>query len=240
MEPGVFSESFKIRAIEVDASGKATLPAVSNLLQEVAGNHALELQFDITDLHKQGLTWVLHRMHIKMDSYPDWRDTVVVETWPAAGDAFRAYRDYKIMDSDGQVHGVALSYWMMINLETRRPVRMPKEVLDLRLSGRDHVLPIRNDRIAIKQDWEPKSTFHARKSDLDMNQHVNNVTYVQWICDTMSSESSTIKEMNIQFLLESRAGDELSCLSNTGDGSNYFMLKNASTEKPVAIASVII
>lgn len=238
MEIGIYTESFKIRANEVDASGRATLPAICNLLQEVAGNHALELEFDITDLHKQNLTWVLHRMHIQMHSYPEWRKRITIETWPAAGDALRAYRDYRILDDQGKELGVALSYWMMINMDSRRPTRMPQEVLDLRLSGREHTLPIQNDRISTKVDWEDVTSFHVRKSDLDMNKHVNNVTYIQWICDACGDTEYRIKEMDIQFLQESIEGDQLICSKHNEANNCTYLLSHHSTNKALAVARI--
>lgn len=57
------------------------------------------------------------------------------------------YRNYRILNEEGNLIGVCLSYWMMINLKTRKPTRMPKDVLDLRLSDIDHVLPVKSDRI---------------------------------------------------------------------------------------------
>lgn len=203
-----YSESFKIRASEVNQTGRATLPAICALFQEVAGNHALKLNFDITQLHEQGLTWVLHRMDIKIDRFPEWRETITIETWPAAGDALRAYRDYQILDSEGNQLGVCLSYWMMINLKTRRPTRMPKEVLELRLSEIDHVLPVKSDRIKSFDKTDAEKKFTVRSSDLDMNNHVNNARYVEWMLETFDDQkASMINQIDIMFLQESIEGD---------------------------------
>lgn len=205
-----YSEQFKIRASEVDTNGKATLPALCSLFQEVAGNHALKLSFDITQLHKKKLTWVLHRMDIKIDRFPEWRETITIETWPAAGDALRAYRDYRILDEAGKQIGCCLSYWMMINIETRRPTRMPKEVLELRLSEIEHVLPVKASRMKPfdTERADAEAHFTVRKSDLDMNDHVNNARYVEWMLETFEGEkASKIHRIDIMFVQESTAGE---------------------------------
>lgn len=202
------SETFTIRASEVGSRGQITLPSLCSLFQEVAGNHALKLNFDITQLHEQGLTWVLHRMDIKINRYPNWREKITIETWPAAGDALRAYRDYRILDEEGNQIGACLSYWMMINLNTRKPTRMPQEVLDLRLSDKEHVLPVKSDRIYPFEEADLKKKFVVRKSDLDMNEHVNNARFVEWLMETYDEEKAyLIKNMDIMFMRESRAGD---------------------------------
>ncbi len=205
-----YRESFKIRANEVDHDGNATLPAICNLLQEVAGNHALLLNFDITDLFKKNLTWVLHRLHVKVLRYPKWREEIVVETWPSRGDALRAYRDFKITNIEGEVLALSLSYWMMINLENRRPVRMPEEVLNMSFRE-DHTLDVKNDRIKLTVDLMPCAQFKVRKADLDMNHHVNNVNYIQWMCDSLPENAGNISELDVQFLMEALLDDTIEC-----------------------------
>ncbi|MBD3615140.1 MAG: acyl-[acyl-carrier-protein] thioesterase [Gracilimonas sp.] len=224
----IHSESFKIRASEVDQNGKATLPAICSLFQEVAGNHALKLNFDITQLHDQNLTWVLHRMDIKIDRYPNWREKITIETWPAAGDALRAYRNYRILNEEGNLIGVCLSYWMMINLKTRKPTRMPKDVLDLRLSDIDHVLPVKSDRIMPFEETNVEKKFVVRESDLDMNKHVNNARFVEWLMETYNNDKAyLIKNLDIMFMQESHFGDIIISERKDEEYQNYrHQLKN--------------
>lgn len=206
----IYSEDFTIRASEVDTSGKITCASIFSLFQEVAGNHALILNFDITDLHKKGLTWVLHRMDIKMSRFPKWRESITVETWPAAGDALRAYRNYRIIDANGKILGLCLSYWMMINMETRRPTRMTEDILNTRLSDREHVLPVRSDKIPKFEEPSSQKKILVRRSDLDMNQHVNNARYLEWMQEPLNlGQISRIKKVDIVFMKESVYGDSI-------------------------------
>lgn len=205
-----YSEEFTIRAAEVDQNGKATLGALASLMQEVAGNHASTLNFDITDLQENDLTWVLHRMDIEILRYPDWRESINIETWPNAGDALRAYRDYLITDEEGEVLLRCLSYWMIINMKSRRPSRIPREILELRIGDRDHVLPVKTERPAPEDLVDNESAFHVRRSDLDMNDHVNNARYLEWCLETIPSPTAAeINRADILFMKESRGGDTI-------------------------------
>ena len=207
----IYSENFKIRASEVDTSGKITLSAICSLFQEVAGNHALLLNFDITDLQKQGLTWVLHRMDIKIHRFPTWREAITIETWPAAGDALRAYRNYRILDADKNELGVCLSYWMIINLKSRRPTRMTQDILNTRLADREHVLPVRSDKIPKVDEATSEKKIPVRRSDLDMNKHVNNARYLEWMEEPMNEgQISRVNKVDIVFMRVSVYGDSIS------------------------------
>ncbi len=224
----IHKEHFTIRANEVDLSGKLTLPAICNFFQEVAGNNALQLNFDITDLLSQNMTWVLHRMDINLKEMPNWRETILVETWPAAGDALRAYRNYKLFDNEGNEFGNCLSYWMMINLETRRPVRIPQEVLDTRLTEREHVTPVKSNRISPPEQEDSMTKIKVRRADLDMNNHVNNVRFIEWMLECMPEEEArSVSNFDIVFMHESHAGDVITAqMENTSDSLRKFRLMN--------------
>lgn len=228
----IYTEKFKIRANEVDNNGKITLPAISGLFQEIAGNHALLLNFDITDLHKQGLTWVLHRMDIEVIKLPNWRDEITIETWPAAGDTLRAYRNYRILDQDNNELVVSLSYWMMINLETRRPTRLSDEILNTRLSDREHVLPVKTDRIGKLDETAVHKDIAVRRADLDMNRHVNNVHFLEWMMETLNEgQLARIKKIDIQFIKEAVYGDVInSKMSVKSHDSSLHQLENQKGE----------
>ncbi|MDX1618418.1 MAG: thioesterase [Balneolaceae bacterium] len=203
-----YSESFKIRSSEVRTDGKLKVQNLCDLLQETAGNHALELNFDVTQLHEHSRTWMLHRIDIKIEQYPEWRDRVTVRTWPSSGDSLRAYRDFLVLDSAETVLARALSYWLMIDLESRRPVRIPQEVLEMAPAGAEHVLPVSKGRPSPPENSGIEKIFSIRRSDLDVNDHVNNIRYVEWITETLG-EDDRIERLDIEFKAECGYGNDV-------------------------------
>ena len=230
------TEQFTIRANEVDTSGTLTLPAICTFFQEVAGNNAKALNFDITDMEKQNLTWVLQRMDINMHSSIKWRDTIIVETWPAAGDSLRAYRNYRIVDTNKQEIGHCLSYWMAMNLNTRRPTRIPQSVLDTRFEHRPHVSEVKRNKIKPFTNDGNKKRIIVRRSDLDMNNHVNNVRYCEWMLETVSQDiSQKIKNFEILFLRETFVDEQLISESYIENNGIQFKITN-SNGKVISVA----
>lgn len=235
------TEQFTIRANEVDTNGKLSLPAICNYFQEVAGNNAKDLNFDITDMMENNLTWVLHRMDINLKGKADWRDTVTVETWPASGDALRAYRNYRLLDDKGNEFGNCLSYWMVMNIETRRPTRIPKEVLDTKLAERSHVCAVKSNRIRPFNESGSEKKIIVRKADMDMNNHVNNVRYIEWMLETIPQERiDYFKNFDVIFMQESFVDEDLVSASKTNEtGSIEFKITNSKNEV-LAVANAMI
>lgn len=234
-----YEEEFKIRSSEVAPDGKAKLQSICDLLQETAGNHALNLNFDISQLKEKNLTWVLHRLDVAMDQYPEWRDQITIQTWPSSGDTLRAYRDFLIINAEGVEIGRGLSYWLMIDMTSRRPVRMPKEVLEMAPASTKHVLDVKSDRITVEGAVGESKKFRVRRSDLDVNRHVNNVKYIEWALETLT-DNHGVTEIDIEFRAECTLGESVSSEyiipdNNEGD-INFHKITRSSDQKVAAVA----
>src|SRR5512136_1438306 len=130
-EPLMWSESFRVRASETDARGRASIPAICNWLQEVAGNHATALDWAVDQLTAQGMTWVLSRLRLVLARAPRWREEVRVTTWPGGVQRAWAFREFQITGREGEELGRGTSAWLLLKLATRRPVRPPAPVEEI-------------------------------------------------------------------------------------------------------------
>jgi acyl-ACP thioesterase len=204
----VWTARHAIRASEMDFRGHLSVRALCELLQEAAGNHAQALGVGVDQLIPQGWTWVLREWQFEMDTWPRWRDEVVIETWPSGLNEMVATRDFRLLGGDGRALGRATSRWMVVDFRRRRPVRMPDAVRAIR----------RPERAVLAADTLPRAApddppglavdYRVRFSDLDINEHVNNVSYVEWVLETVPREvlrGATLAAMTIAFRAECRS-----------------------------------
>ncbi|KAI4356365.1 hypothetical protein L6164_000394 [Bauhinia variegata] len=200
-----YKEKFIVRSYEVGINKTATVETIANLLQEVGCNHAQSVGFS-TDgfattptMRKLRLIWVTARMHIEIYKYPAWSDVVEIETWCQGEGRVGTRRDFILKDyATNQVIGRATSKWVMMNQDTRRLQKVSDDVREEYL-----VYCPREPRLAIPE--ENNNSFKKipkledpvqysrvglvpRRADLDMNQHVNNVTYIGWVLESMPQE----------------------------------------------------
>uniref|UniRef100_A0A0D9WLP4 Acyl-[acyl-carrier-protein] hydrolase n=1 Tax=Leersia perrieri TaxID=77586 RepID=A0A0D9WLP4_9ORYZ len=198
----VFRQNFLIRSYEIGADRTASIETLMNHLQETALNHVktaglLGDGFGATpEMSKRNLIWVVSKIQLLVERYPSWGDMVQVDTWVAAAGKNGMRRDWHVRDyNSGQTILRATSVWVMMNKNTRRLSKMPDEV-------RAEIGPYFNGHSAITEEQgeklpKPGSTFDGtdtkqftRKgltpkwSDLDVNQHVNNVKYIGWILES--------------------------------------------------------
>ena len=222
MERGRYQ--FKVRSYECGADGRATLPTVCNFLQEAACLHAASLGFGKGNFAAAGedISWVLTRMVVKMVRYPRWEDEVEVETFPRGGRKIVAWRDFEVKDAKGGTLGVASSEWMIIDLKTRKIHAVPERVFAANDPANAPVLglePFAKFRFPANGGVLRPETFTAMKSQIDLNGHVNNVHYINWMLEPC--ESRCPAEMEIVFRSETFAGDGVRVETAAADGFTY-------------------
>lgn len=239
----------RVRGYEVGPDQRSTMITIANLLQEVASNHAVAMwgrsaEGFATDpaLAESGLIFVMTRLQIQMDKYPKWGDVVEVETWFQESGKLGAQRDWIIKDGiSGIPLGRATSTWVMINMRTRRLSKMPDEIrkrcawyqLDPPANAIDSVYTrLKIPELDIKTAMKGPMQI-ARRSDMDMNGHINNVTYLAWAVETVPLDVYTdahLYQIEVDFKAECHSGDMLCCfadrtttpseLSSNGAGPN--------------------
>ncbi|WCJ38012.1 Oleoyl-acyl carrier protein thioesterase chloroplastic [Euphorbia peplus] len=200
-----YKEKFIVRSYEVGINKTATVETIANFLQEVGCNHAQSVGFSTdgfattTTMRKLHLIWVTNRMHIEIYKYPAWSDVVEVETWCQSEGRIGTRRDWILKDyATGQVIGRATSKWVMMNQDTRRLQKVTDEVRDeylvfcppeLRLAfPEDNSLSVKKISKLEDPGHYSKLGLVPRRADLDMNQHVNNVTYIGWVLESIPQE----------------------------------------------------
>ncbi len=239
----VWEEEFRVRAYEVDINGLASLASLCNYLQEAAGNHAQKLNVSIDDLGKENKTWVLLRLRLSITKQPDLGETIKVRTWPSGTDRLFTTRDFEMFDANGEILVKATSVWLVIDRTTRRPSRLPESVVKLIRPNTPRALTVDLHQQLPEPAHPPRHTAEliARRSDLDINGHVNNVHYIEWAVEPMD-DAFLLKyrpvELNVQFLAESRQGTIVISNLNEIDGANSKLLRHQlmkkSEETPLA------
>ena len=201
----IHSEFFSVRASETAPNECMHLSALARLFQEVAGNNAKELSFDITDMHAQNISWVLHRLQIQIERLPKWRENIEIRTWPALGNSLRALRNYEVWDTKGNLIVQSISYWMVMDLGSRTPTRIPKIILTRRLSDRPHTLEptVNHLRAFDPSEAEQEITMQSYAYHLDINKHVNNTHYIDWMLEILrSKQRQSLRWFDLVFINE--------------------------------------
>ena len=219
--------SWAVRTYECGPDGRATMASVCNWLQEAASLNAESLAFSKSDFEAAGenISWVLTRLKVRIARFPKWEEKVSILTFPRGGRRIVAYRDFVLTGADGDELGRATSEWMLIDLASRKIVAIPDGVFAAANTVRE---PVFGEEPFAKLRWDCKAespdalAFRARRGDIDLNGHVNNVHYVEWLMEGRPEAAGPCHEIDIVFKSETLAGEEVRVESVETEPGVYF------------------
>jgi acyl-ACP thioesterase len=130
---------------------------------------------------------------------------------------------------------------MLIDLSSRRPVNVEPFLTHYSKTNPDRSLIIdRDDKLATVEQIDNTVFFNVRYGDLDLNNHVNNVHFMEWMLEAVPQpyrESRLVQTLDIQFRSECFYGDRIrSVIQQTSENSIIHELRRESDNKEVARA----
>ncbi|MBE9467705.1 MAG: hypothetical protein IMY72_05200 [Bacteroidetes bacterium] len=185
----IFVKEYEIRYKEVNDRQEATPVAILNFVEETAADHCAHIGRNVYDLQKNGIGWVLYAGCFHMDKYPRYREKIKIKTWISQFKSFRGYREYRVLSEDNKLLGGFRGLWLYFDLEKRKPIPIEDIYYEK--------WPMRNEK-AIDYEIDPSKnlitnsdsnkSFAVQRYDIDSNNHVNNVRYMQWLMEAIPDE----------------------------------------------------
>lgn len=207
----LFEKEFSFQYSDADQHGLVRPVALLNYLQTAAGIHSALLGVSVPDLLEIGHTWVLTRIHLVMERYPGGGDTIRIRTWPALRETLVTVRDFEMFDTAGELIGRASTSWAVLNLKTRRLVKLVGILPDFPINP-ERALTDNSGPLQAVEKPEFELRLPVLRSDLDINRHVNNTVYAGWALETIPEEVDRdyrLAELEIGFRAEAFYGDSI-------------------------------
>jgi medium-chain acyl-[acyl-carrier-protein] hydrolase len=180
----IFTKDMVIRFSETDNRGRFKVVSVFDCFQDVGSEHAALLELSGLHLRTKGYTWVMLKYNVTIERLPVWNEAVTVKTWRYPYKNLYELREFDILDKDGNLLIKALSSWVMMNLESRKPVRLDRFIPPDLMEGK---FPVEDDfsRLDALPEYDRELPFRVRMQDIDFNNHVNNSVYIGWAVEAV-------------------------------------------------------
>lgn len=186
-----YDETFTLRPRDCDLNDKWRPSAILETMQDVAGTHSLLLGCGREELVKKNIVWVLSRSELHMDRYPVSGEKITVHTFPTPTRICFFPRYYIFTDARGEMVGKAGTLWLLLDLTTRRMLP-PGDVGKLIPDNKDLSVPMNLPAtVGNLQGEEFVSEYCPVYTDLDVNGHVNNTRYADWLCNALGIDMMT-------------------------------------------------
>ncbi|BAI79538.1 acyl-acyl carrier protein thioesterase [Deferribacter desulfuricans SSM1] len=189
---------------DIDLNNKILLSTLARLQQKAATLHSDNVGYTNNFFVEKGLTWVLQKLHLKINRYPTLYENYEFITWSKGAKGYFAFRDYEmIINNETVITGC--SVWLLIDINKKKPIRVSDEIVNRYTV--ENVDSMDSDIYKFKVSKDGETVFEKRYTlryrDFDRNKHLNNSVYFEFIEDAVYEFSKkNIKEIKIMYQKE--------------------------------------
>lgn len=216
---------FKVPLHLCDPSKRIRFDGLLKILIEASVLNAEKVESGEKDYY-----WIIYRWYLKFYKEIFWKDVIEVKTASRKIKGFYAFRNFTVY-KNGEKVVEADTKWLLINAQTRSLMKIPKDVAES--YGETEGFEYKGKKIKSLESYENKIDLKIRKSDIDINGHVNNAVYLDYAIEGLEESNKDKGDLQIIYKKEVKYGEKLT-LNYTMDNSDYyFMITSGDEEKTI-------
>ena len=233
-----YQMKMKIPFDMADMNGHIKLPDVILLSLQVSGMQSIELGVsDKAILENYNLVWIITDYDIEVARLPRFAEEITIETEALSYNRLFCYRRFTIYDESGQELIHMMATFVLMDRDSRKVHAVEPEIVAPYQSEFNKKL-IRGSKYESLEEPISKDS-HVRFYDLDMNGHVNNSKYLDWIFEVMGADFLTQyipKKINLKYVKEVRPGGVItSAVERSGLESKHEITSDGATNAQAII-----
>ena len=204
-----------------------------SILQDVAEMHSASIGIGVTDIDKTNFSWALLNWKVRIISRPKYGETLTVKTWSRYSTKLYSYRDFEVYNATGDLVAIATSKWILIDVEKWKIAKLeddliskyePKSVFDL----------VELDKLEEPEKIDCSIDYKIRKADIDVNNHVNNLCYVDIALEGYPgsiNDFNSVTDLEIQFRHQIRLNADITVSYSSENNENCIMITSNNGER---------
>lgn len=201
----IYSKQLQIPNVAVDCFGRMKTSWLLSCVQEVAGEHSEALGVSNGVYNGRQLFWAVTRHRVEISRLPSAKEVITLKTWPCPTTRVAYPRATVAYDEAGSELFRAVSLWVLMDAGSRAMVLPGK-------SGVEVAGALTGNELAVPGSLAPAAGTNCERrpvrfTDLDMNGHMNNTQYLNWVADLLPSafhRDRAAKEFTICYLNEAK------------------------------------
>ncbi len=209
-------KNYQVRTYDTNMNGDLKFSRLFDYLIDISTEHS-EKSVDESGFEID-FFWIIYEWDIRVNKIPKHRDELKINTYSVGLDRFYAYRNWEIYRGEELLIS-AKTKWMGLSKEDGKLVRLPKELEEL--YGTEDGEKIGRSLKIPKLDFNKERSFDVRYADIDVNNHVNNARYVDWVREVYNG---SIKRFRIVYKQQTFLGESIDVNAVDNGDEFYFTI----------------
>lgn len=205
-----YTAQYPVTPLHADCFGRCKPSSLLRFAQDAAEAHCHLLGADWDNMAKKNYFWAIIRQRLEISRLPKTGETVTVKTWPMPTTRVAYPRATEGFDEAGNSLFKIISIWVIMDMQSRAMVLPDKSGIEVVGTTFGTELKAPGGLPVAQAELEVLRTVSY--SDLDINGHMNNSRYLDWLCDLLPAayhKEHPLKAVTINYMSEAREGQQL-------------------------------
>lgn len=214
---GFVNLDIRVRYEDVDKNNQISIRGLLKYLVEAATKHSDMVGYGLNNIPQTHVSWLIINWRLKIEYYPKAGEAIHIRTWTRSNSKLYSFRDYEVLDNNGNRIVIASSKWVLINTQTQSVAKITPEIIQAYGPVDKSVFSTEIEKMKETDDtlYTNRFDYTIMRRDLDTNKHANNVNYVDLALEALPYEiyeNITIKHIDVMYKKECLLGDKIACL----------------------------
>ena len=214
----VHTTHFSVTPVHADCFGRCKPSSLLRFSQDAAEEHCLALGADWDTMAAKNYFWAVIRQRMEITRLPKTGETITVKTWPMPTTRVAYPRATEGFDEEGNSLFKVISVWVIMDMVNRTMVLPGKSGVEV--LGTSFGTELKAPLGLPAGEFSNQELRRVSFSDLDINGHMNNTRYLDWLCDLRSAsyhKDHPVKAVTICYINEALEGQQLHLSYTDGD-----------------------
>ena len=227
----IYESNRKISSAFIDSTVKLGIAQAVLLLQDNLSECFNAMNCDgIIVREKFNAFWVFTKTKVHFFDRPDWREEVIVKTYPIDNAGMRSHVNSEICSKEGRQLIIANQEVCALNYETHRPMK----IADLSFPKEGFPPAVFEEPFErFPSDFTEDELVYEQKilsCQIDLSHHLNNIEYIKLALSVFSDDFlqlHTMENLEVHYTGESKEGQILKIYRRDLNGRTYVHIKES-------------
>ncbi len=202
----MFTHKRQVNFSEVTSTGHADIARIADYYQDCGFFQSDSVGGGVDALAEKNRAWLLAAYQIVVKRYPMYGEKLEVSTWPYGFDRVFGYRNFDIVDEQGERIAMANSYWFVADLAGGHPVRLTPEITAAYSCDPKLEMEYLPRKLDFKEEMAPAEPFRVMHAYIDKNMHMNNAWYIRMGLEYVPADFE-VSQVRIEYKLAAKEGE---------------------------------
>ncbi len=231
---GIYTKKYKILFNDIDKNLKITDIALMRYLVEISGEHSERVGYGLSNQKSTNVVFLLTSWKVEIIKRANLLEEITINTWAESFSHSLSIRNFEIF-LNSELIARASSKWILVNPNTHSILSATHEIFNAYGPVDKKVFDKSISKLSIPDNIHSSYEYTIRRRDIDSNNHVNNLKYLELAYEVLPEvvyKNHNFNKISINYKSECKLSDKIICnYTQVNKDEHTIVIKNSDSDK---------